>query len=109
MGSSSRIRNTVGLLALGASIALASPGVNAVRAEAEGLVAQAAPGGQCSASGPAASMDAEIEAMVEQLRRQQADRNASDGDLVVLNNHGYNYGPPRGIQLDAIQAERSYR
>ena len=109
MGSGSRIRNTVGLLALGASIALASPGVNAVRAEAEGPVAQAAPGGQCSASGPAASIDAEIEAAIEQLRLQQADQNASDSDLVVLNNRGYNYGPPRGIQLDAIQAERSHR
>ena len=54
-------------------------------------------------------MDAEIEAVIERLRLQQADQNASDGDTVVLNNRGYNYGPPRGIQLDAIQAERSHR
>jgi hypothetical protein len=107
MGSWSRIRNTFGLLAVGASIALASPGVKAVRAE--GSVAQAAPGGQCSASRPAASMDAEINAVNEQLRLQQADQNASDGDFVALNNRGYNYGPRRGIQLDAIQAETSQR
>lgn len=115
MGTRTTIRNTVGLLALGASLALASPGVNIVRAESAGAVAQGeqAPGAQCSGSGPAGPVDHEFEAFVDQVRREharaQADAGRSDGEFVVLNNRGYNYGPPRGPSMDAVQAEAAQR
>ena len=111
MGPLSRIRNAAGLLALGASIALASPGVDVVRAapgDTARVPAQAAPA-QCGAARAAATpVDPQVNAFLAELRQQQARFPAagvSDDGFVVLNNRGYNYGPANGIELDVIRAE----
>jgi hypothetical protein len=52
------------------------------------------------------SSNARIEAVLEQVRREQQARAASGEELpVVLNGRGYNYGPAPRIDLDRIRAE----
>ncbi len=100
MGAFARIRTGLGIVALTATFALASPGVKTVRAEE-------AVAGQCSASQPTSS-DAETQAFLESVRREQLARQRSGGErpaVVMLNNRGYNYGPPPAIRLDQIRAE----
>lgn len=94
-------RTTPGLLAFIACFALASPSFDA-EPEPRG-----AEGGQCALSQPA-KLDAEVEAFVGELRRQQQasqEPARQSGDVIVLNNRGYNYGPGPGIKLDLIRAE----
>jgi hypothetical protein len=60
---------------------------------------------QCGAT--PASVDAEIQARIEQevqAAQQQADADAGGG-WVVLNNRGYSYAPPPGVQLDPLLFE----
>ncbi len=96
-----RFRTTAGFLAIVACFALASPGVDPVRAEE----APAEVGGQCAATRPGTA-DAEVESFVAELRREQIAQVArGDREVIVLNNRGYNYGPPRGVRLDLIRAE----
>lgn len=112
MGTRTRIRNTVGLVALGASLALASLGVNTVRAEPQGRTADAAPirSAECPVPGTAAPAAPGTDAFVGQLRREHASPyrkvgNRPDGEWVVLNTRGYNYGPPRGTAPGPAPAE----
>ena len=103
MAAFARIRTGLGLVALAATFALASPGVRVVQAEE----AATAVAGQCSAGEPVSS-DAETQSFLGELRREQLLRQASQGDrpaIVMLNNRGYNYGPAPSITLDQIQAE----
>jgi hypothetical protein len=96
---------TLGLLAVGAALLLASPGVRVAPAAADELVSTAEPGPQCSASQPPGA-DAEAEALIARLRQEQMARIAAGVDgPIVLNGRGYNYGPPPGIEFDRIQAE----
>ncbi len=104
MGAFARIRTGLGLVALAATFALASPGVRIVHAEE---AAAAAGPSQCSAGVPV-SADAETQAFLEDLRREHLLRGGQQGDgpaVVVLNNRGYNYGPPPSILLDQVRAE----
>lgn len=88
---------TAGFLTFVACFALASPGVEAEpQAEAQ---AEAEPaGGQCELTHPT-QLDAQVEALVSEMRFEERP------DVIVLNNRGYNYGPPPRIRLDQIQAE----
>ena len=104
-----KLRNGFGLLALAASFALASPGVTVVKAQ---VVAEHASAEQCSlAAQPQRSADAELSTFLDQLRQQHAGL-AEAGNpegVVTLNSRGYNYGPARGVDLDAILAEAGSR
>ena len=91
---------TAGLLTFLACFALASPGV-----EAEPEPEASAVGGQCELSGPL-QVDGQLEAWLLEVRQEQASRARSQHpEVIVLNNRGYNYGPPQGMQLDLIRAE----
>ena len=111
----STLRNTVGLLALGVSLALASPGVNVVRAEPSKPATQAAAPGSAECSAPAAvPANPTAEDVVVQLHREhetpsQKLPGRSDGDFVVLNTRGYNYGPQRGAGPAPAQQEEPGR
>ena len=95
----------LGLLAVCATLLLASPGVRVAPATADELVSTAEPSPQCSAGQPPGA-DAEAEALNARLRQEQMARIAVGADgPIVLNGRGYNYGPPPGIELDRIQAE----
>ena len=95
----------LGLLAVGAALLLASPGVRVAPAAADELVSSAEPGPQCSAGQPLGA-DAAAEALIARLRQEQMARiGAGAAGPIVLNGRGYNYGPPPAIELDRIQAE----
>jgi len=90
---------TAGFLTFVACFALASPGVEAEpqaepRAEPEAELA----GGQCEVTQPS-QLDGRVEALVSEMRFQERP------EVIVLNNRGYNYGPPPRMQLDQIRAE----
>jgi hypothetical protein len=101
-----RLWNTAGWLALAASLALASPGVTLRAAQA----GEAGAGSECGQPGQAGG-DAEAQAFLAQLRQEQAARGESDAQrgIVVLNNRGFNYGPPPGFQLDQLHAEAAQK
>ena len=97
-------------LALALMLALASPGVNAVRAEGGAPEAKAAASSQadsCSSEAPV-NADAEVQAFIEELQREQMARIDAGDDTgpILLNNRGYNYGPGAGIRLDEVFAEQ---
>jgi len=88
-------RNLFGLLAIAASLALASPGVNVVQAGSE---AEGQPGPANAATCEAPVEGAAVEAVVRDLRRGEAARPPGAGvpgdhEIVTLNTRGYNYGP----------------
>jgi hypothetical protein len=96
------VGNALGVLATAAMLLLLSPGVKVVRADGA-----ASGGSRCEAGGAPPAVDAELEAFLAELRREQFAR-AVEGDAsapIMLNNRGYNYGPPPGIQLDPVLAE----
>jgi len=101
-------RTTAGFLAFVSAFALVAASVNAepvsIGAEGAAGVGEELSGGECSASQP---VDSQLASVVEQLRRAQAleAEGSQSGDIIVLNNRGYNYGPPRGIEIDLIRAE----
>jgi hypothetical protein len=103
MRIAARLGNGIGLIALAASFALASPGVKIVQAE---TLASHEPAAQCGAADePRASVDADLEAFLSQLRSENPQTGAGDRPkIVVLNNRGYNYGPAR-VDFDAILSE----
>ncbi len=104
MRPTSRLGTGLGLIALAASFALASPGVKIVHAET--LAAEEAPA-QCHAAAERQhSKDAQLAAFLDQLRSQQP--RGERPEIVLLNNRGYNYGPVP-IELDAILGEADAR
>jgi hypothetical protein len=107
MGPWERVKAAFGLLSVAAMLLLLSPGVRAVRAAGPEAAAPAAQS-QCSATSRSPA-DPEVQAFIAELQREQLQRAATlppgDGGIVVLNNRGYNYGPPAGIELDTIRAE----
>ena len=99
-------RTTAGFLAFVSSFALmAALTPFGVGAESD---LEAAAGQQdvseCSASQP---VDVQIQAAIERLRYEQTLQAPSrqSGDVIVLNNRGYNYGPGPSVDLDRIRAE----
>jgi len=92
----------LGLVALVASLLLTSPGVRVVRAAEQ---AEASPAPQCALD-QAPTADAEVRRFLNDLRAENAVRSGpGHPGIVVLNNRGFNYGPPRGIELDLLRAE----
>jgi hypothetical protein len=89
--------------ALLAALAARSPWASAQPGEA--LASEDA--AQCRATA-APSADAEIVALMQQdlLAAQQRPEPAPGSNVVVLNNRGYNYGPPPGVRFDALLPER---
>ena len=103
-----RLRTIVGLLSLAGTLLLTSPGVKLVRAEeaAPPPAPAAAQGPSCRADKPPSSPG--IAALTAKLRQQAAAQaNSSSEDVVVLNNRGYNYGPPPSLEQGLLEAERS--
>ena len=96
---------TLGLLAMGVALLLASPGVQVTPVLAEELVSTDEPGPQCSAVRPPGT-DAAAKALIARLSQERmAETSAGAEGFIVLNGRGYNYGPPPGIELDRILAE----
>ncbi len=104
-----RAATIAGFLLVLAALLLASPGVQVVRA-AEAPSSQ--PGATCDAAPRYADADAEVEAVLVQLRSQHPSAPLEAGGTVVLNIRGYNLGPPPShefglLELDArLQRER---
>jgi hypothetical protein len=101
------VRTIAGFLSLAGTLLLTSPGVKLVRAEdADPPPAPAAAQGpSCREDAPPASPG--IAALKARLRQQAASQaNSSDEDVVVLNNRGYNYGPPPGLEPGLLELER---
>ena len=86
------LRTLTGTLAVAASLALLSPGIDVVRAELE-QDAAAVDAPACSAAEPAVDL-ADFRQMLAEAQIQVATEPPADGEAVVLNNRGYNYGPP---------------
>jgi len=110
-----KARTIAGFLSLAATLLLSSPGVKLVRAEdadtppvpaaAEGLSSAAAEGPSCRADAPPAAPA--VAELIAQARQQAASRvSSSSEDFVVLNNRGYNYGPPPAIESGLLEAGR---
>ncbi len=88
-------KSAFGFMAAVALLALSTPGVQVVRAEDAGAEVIAA-GQTCEASADAGpSVTADL--LMEQLRRAQTESDPSEDGPIVLNNRGYNYGPPPSI------------
>ena len=86
-----------GALALAATLALMSPGVEIARADDATAAAQSADGPTCQA-GPEKSQ-AEVRAFLENIQRLRAEqaatsskRPSAEGEFVVLNVRDYGYG-----------------
>jgi len=109
MSRTTRRRFTAaGLLAgavLGVALAAKPPWASAQSSDAsEGMASEDA--AQCGTT-DALSADAAM-AQVQQdlLAAQQGQPESDEGsDYVVLNNRGYNYGPPPGIRIDSLLLE----
>jgi hypothetical protein len=109
MNRTTRRRFTAaGLLAgavLGIAVAAKPPWASAESSDAgEAMASEDA--AQCGTS-DAVSADAAI-AQIQQdlLAAQPGEPEADDGSgYVVLNNRGYNYGPPPGVRIDSMPPE----
>jgi uncharacterized protein (DUF1501 family) len=107
-------KTLIGSGALLATFVLALPGVKAVRAEESGMPLAPASAALAGNDGPTCSQPsaeaqlAQSGAAMEQLRQQiaaQLDPN-SDGQIVMLNNRGYNYGSANPLERATIDLER---
>lgn len=85
----------LGWLALLSTLALLSPGVTRQASGEPGAAAAATDGPGCSASEAGAErLTRQVEQHIAQLRAQAAARgDASDDEVVVLDNSGFNYRP----------------
>lgn len=107
------VTTILGSLALAWTLALLSPGVRVVRAD--GAVPPSA--SASDADGPTCEADSagagdEVAEVLLHIQRLQIERMAasagadpSDGGIVVLNNRGYNQGPPDLSLPSAIELE----
>ena len=93
--------------ALLATFVLALPGVKAVRAEGSGTPLASGDGPTCSQSSPEAEL-AQAGAVTQPLRQQIVLQigPAADGQVVMLNNRGYNYGPGDSPDRETVDRER---
>jgi hypothetical protein len=95
-------------LRVGAACILGVLGLLAARAHfasadaAQPGATTAAESAQCGAAAGAEAFDATVAEAMEQVRREQAAAGPdADSGWVVLNNRGYNYGPPPAPRIDA--------
>ena len=102
-----RVGRISGIAALAASALLASPGIEAVRAEPR--AAGTAPAEQCGeATRNPASQQADVDAFVAQLRREHGADLAAQAEangIIVLNGRGYNYGAQNDPSSIALPPE----
>ena len=100
-------KTLVGSLALLATFVLALPGVKAVRAEERRVPLASNDGPTCSQEGPEADL-AQAGPALEQIRNQIAAQidPASAGQIIVLNNRGYNYGSGNSLERASSDLER---
>jgi len=100
----------LGWLALLCTLALVSPGVTRQASGEPDATAAAADGPSCSASeSNAERLTQQIQQHIAKLRAQaEAQGDANDGEVVVLNNSGFNYRPtpPPPAQLEKAPALR---
>jgi len=92
-----RVGRVSGILALAASALLASPGVDAVRAEPPHAASGATPAEQCGGEPARTASQSDLDAFVAKLRREHGAQMAAEAEakgIIVLNHRGYNYGPP---------------
>jgi hypothetical protein len=107
MRTARRVGRIAGIAALAASALLASPGVDAVRAEAPSAASDATPAEQCGEPAGAASQP-DVDAFVAQLRRERGAQLAAEAEangIIVLNGRGYNYGAPSDPGAIALPPE----
>jgi hypothetical protein len=89
-------------LSFGAALAIGTPWSSAV---AEPL--SSSEGSVCEAAEPQ-DVNAEAAELMRRIVEAQAGQNpATESDFVVLNNRGYNYGPPPGVRFDPLPAGRA--
>ena len=84
-----------------AMLALSTPGVDVVRAE-EAAGEPVAAGQTCDAAKPSRP-DVTTQLLLQELRRAQAATAPSADEPIVLNNRGFNYGPPPAIDPTIYQ------
>jgi hypothetical protein len=61
----------------------------------------------CEADAHAVDANAEIDQMLQDVRMRLEQEGAVDGEAIVLNNRGYNYGPTPSVRIDSFLAERA--
>ncbi len=107
MRSSFDWKTLAGSCALLATFVLALPGVKAVRAEDLRRPLASSDGPSCNPRGPEADL-AQSRSALEQIRQQIAAQidPASAGEIIVLNNRGYNYGPGNSLDRATLDLER---
>jgi hypothetical protein len=95
-----------GFLCLLATLLLASPGVRVVHAAEDGAAGVAAlPAGPTCDANATAEESAALQTFLAQLRRERLHTAAVEGRTVSLNNRGYAYGRPPGIDIGRIERE----
>jgi hypothetical protein len=103
-----RVGRMAGIAALAASALLASPGVEAVRAEPQGSASGATPAEQCGEAARGTASQADVDEFVAQLRREHGAQLAAQAEangIIVLNGRGYNYGAPNDPSSIALPPE----
>ena len=91
------------LLAVFALLVMRAPWASAGGADASAATPQeaAATCGGAQLENPVEAMDIAVAEAMEETRRKQAETEADPSGWVVLNNRGYNYGPPHPVRIDA--------
>ena len=89
---------------LAALVVLSSraPGASAADANAEGDAAMVC---EATNSNPV-DTNAEIADVMQEARIRLQQEAAADGETIVLNNRGYNYGPAHTVRFDSFLVER---
>jgi len=98
MRRSPDLTTLIGSLALAGTLALLSPGIEAVRADDAPEVSTDSEGLTCEAGTIRGGEEVTAELRrIQQLQieqmKQAAPGSEADGEAIVLNNRGYNYGP----------------
>jgi hypothetical protein len=103
-----RVGRIAGITALAASALLASPGVEAVRAEPPAAASGSKPAEQCGEPVRGTASQSDVDAFVAKLRREHGAQLAADAEangIIVLNGRGYNYGTPNDPGAIALPPE----
>lgn len=87
------------LLAVFALLVMRAPWASAGAGDPADEQAEAATCGS-GLENPAAEMELTVAEIMEQTRREQAEAEVDPSAWVVLNNRGYNYGPPHPVRID---------
>jgi len=63
--------------------------------------------GSCQAGAEMGDMNGQVAEIIHQLVERERQNPREDSGFVVLNNRGYNYGPPPSVRFDPIGLERA--